>query len=107
MTEATPSPEDITALASLFRRNGYVRWPSQVRRATDGHARYKKGYEVRLVSGSVRELRAIRRLLRAAGFTPGRPFVKARQWRQPIYGRQAVARFLDLIGAPEPNHRRR
>jgi hypothetical protein len=35
--------------------------------------------------------RTIRRLLREAGFKPSRPFAKAQQWAQPLYGREAVA----------------
>ena len=98
MAKVAPAPEVVERLAGLFRRNGYLRWPNPIRRAADPRT-YKKGYEVRLVAESKAELRQIRRLLRAAGFAPGRPFAKARQWRQPVYGRQAVARFLELIGA--------
>lgn len=83
-------------LAAIFQRNGYVRRPNPRRRAAAPRA-YKKGYEVRLVADTVADLRVIQRLLRAAGFKPGRPFAKARQWRQPLYGREAVARFLALV----------
>ena len=65
----------------------------------DGWEQYKKGDEVRLVADSEQELKLIRRLLREAGFKPGRPFAKGLQYRQPIYGRQAVARFLELVDA--------
>ena len=99
MSEVVPSPEVVAGLSALFERNGYVRLPNLDRRAATPRE-YKKGYEVRLVAGSVAELRAVRRLLRAAGFVPGRPFAKARQWRQPVYGRRPVARFLALIGRP-------
>ena len=36
-------------------------------------------------------------MLKAVGFTPGRPFRKAKQWRQPLYGKRVVARFFELI----------
>ncbi len=98
MAEVVPSPAVVEQLAALFRRHGYVRWQNPERLSADGYMGYKKGDEVRLVANTVAELRAIRRLLRQAGFTPGRPFAKARQWRQPVYGRAAVARFLDLVG---------
>jgi hypothetical protein len=50
----------------------------------------------------VTELRNVRRLLKAAGFERGRPFRKDRHWRQPVYGRAAVARFLALVdSAPD------
>ncbi len=91
-------PRVARALGEFFRRNGYVRWQKAERAAEEGWDNYKKGDEVRLVADSARELALVRRLLEAAGFKPGRPFVKGRQYRQPIYGRDAVARFLALIG---------
>lgn len=91
----------VARLASFFRRNGFVRRQDPQRLADEGWERYKKGDELRLVAESAKELRLIRRLLREAGFKPGRPFAKGRQYRQPIYGRQAVARFLDLVAAEE------
>ncbi len=97
MAEVGPSPDVVERLAALFHRNGYVRWPNPDRQASTPRT-YKKGYEVRLVAESLAELREIRRLLRAAGFKPGRPFAKARQWRQPLYGRLEVGRFLKLAG---------
>lgn len=85
-------------MARLFRRNGYVRWQKGERLAKEGYLGYKKGDEVRLTATSDLELLRIRVLLKLAGFKPSRPFVKGGQFRQPIYGRQAVRRFLALIG---------
>jgi len=84
-------------LAQWFRSSGYVRRQNRRRLAEDGYAGYKKGDEVRLVANSLPELQVIRRLLRQAGFKPGRPFAHANQWRQPLYGRDNVARFLALV----------
>ena len=95
--EVTPPALAVAYLAAYFRRNGYVRLPNQDRRHAASRT-YKKGYEVRLVANSETELAIIRHLLRAVGFEPGRAFVHASQWRQPVYGRQAVAHFLVLIG---------
>ena len=106
MVEVKPAREVVEQLAALFRRNGYVRRLNPDRRAAEPRT-YKKGDEVRLVAHSEAELRTIRRLLRAAGFKPGRPFRKAKQWRQPVYGRAAVARFLELIGEAKPAGSRR
>ncbi len=92
-------------LAALFRRNGYVRRQSAARLNAEGYGAYKKGDEVRLVADSRAELAEVRRLLRAAGFKPGRPFRKANQYRQPLYGRQQVARFLALVGEQEAGQR--
>jgi hypothetical protein len=87
----------VAALAYYFERNGYIRRQNQDRLANESSRQYKKGEEVRLVANTVEELEELRRLLREAGFKPGRPFKKARQYRQPIYGRPAVARFLALV----------
>jgi hypothetical protein len=95
-TKHTPS-EALARLAEFFRRNGYVRLPSRDRRAAEGH-QYKKGYEARFVANSAAELQAIRRLLKAAGFSVANPFTHCKQWRQPLYGREAVERFLNAIG---------
>jgi len=84
-------------LATYFWRNGYVRRQNLVRVSQEGPAKYKKGDEVRLVAQSEAELEEIRRLLWEAGLEPGRPFAKGRQIRQPIYGREQVSRFLELI----------
>src|SRR2546430_41842 len=97
VSDRAPSADVVRQLAASFHRNGYMRRPNPDRRKAEPHE-YKKGYEIRLVADSRAELRTIRRLLRAAGFKPPSAFAKARQWRQPIYGWQAVARFLDLIG---------
>jgi hypothetical protein len=93
-----PPAAVVAQLARLFRRNGYVRWQNERRLAADGWQVYKKGYEVRLVANSVKELNGIRRLLVAAGCKPGRWFVKGNQYRQPVYGKAAVLRFLELVG---------
>ena len=58
---------------------------------------YKKGDEVRLCARSAKELAEIRRLLKLADFRPGRPFMKDRHYRQPVYGREEVRRFLNLV----------
>jgi hypothetical protein len=83
-------------LSAFFSRSGYVRF-QQEDRLREGRT-YHKGEEVRLVANSLAELRTIRRLLRTAEFSPGRPFQKHSRWCQPLYGRETVARFLELIG---------
>lgn len=110
---AGQAPEPVAArLAWYFERNGYLRWANAERREAEGSEAYKKGDEVRLVAESRGELATIRRLLRTAGFAAGRPFRKARQYRQPVYGRHQVARFLEMVGTcpirrPERPRRRR
>ncbi|MBI4878863.1 MAG: hypothetical protein HY812_04270 [Planctomycetes bacterium] len=85
------------ALGWYFRRNGYVRRQNAKRVAKEGWQQYKKGDEVRLVANSAVELRILRRLVVQVGLKPGRAFRKGRQYRLPIYGREAVARFLEII----------
>lgn len=97
MAKITPTRHAVKGLATLFHRNGYVRRIDAVRRVQEGQL-YKKGDEVRLVAQSRAELAEIRRLLKQAGFKVSRPFAKARQWRQPVYGVKEVARFLSLVG---------
>jgi hypothetical protein len=86
-------------LGWFFRRNGYVRRVNATRREEEGRL-YHKGDEVRLVAHTKVELIYLRDLLERAGFKPGRPFQKGSQFRQPLYGREAVAQFLALIGDP-------
>ncbi len=56
--------------------------------------KYKKGYEVRLVVKTWREVMRIRQLLHCVGFKAGRPFKKHSRIVQPIYGKAAVEWFL-------------
>jgi hypothetical protein len=91
--------DTIARLAAFFHRNGYVRQQNADRLAAEGYAAYKKGDEVRLVANSLAELAEIRRLLRAAKFKIGKSFRKTNQYRQPVYGREQVKRFLALVGA--------
>ena len=91
------------------------------RYATQGYMKYKKGEEIRLVANGREEQEQILRRLKLAGFKAGRPFRKAPERNQfcvPIYGREQVARFLNMVeetetcdrdrdapcGAPLPHH---
>jgi hypothetical protein len=96
MSKSEPLRRVVESLAEHFRRDGYIRWQNSRRASREGRD-YHKGDELRLAARSQSELRRIRRLLREAGFKPGRPFVKGRQFRQPLYGRQSVVRFLRLL----------
>ncbi|TVR10635.1 MAG: hypothetical protein EA401_12115 [Planctomycetota bacterium] len=84
-------------LAHFFHRNGYVRNKNAQRAEQEGAQRYKKGDEVRLSTRSQEELEEMQELLKQAGFTAGRSFVKGYQFCQPVYGRKAVARFLEMV----------
>jgi len=94
-------------LAWFYRRNGYLRRCDPLRRELLGSRAYKRGDEIRLVANSAEELALIRRLLHEAGFRPGAPFGHSGQHRQPVYGREAVRRFLELVGARGSRRRAR
>lgn len=79
----------IRVLRRYYKRNGCVRIPN-VARSGRRCTGYKKGYEVRLVAHDRDELRAIRDLLRDAGFRVPRFFLKHKQIVQPVYGLEAV-----------------
>ena len=101
MSDKPLDPEVIERLAFYFHRNGYVRRVDAWRRKNEGVS-YKKGSEVRLSAQTKGELREIRALLRKAKFPVSQPFLKAKRWCQPIYGIDAVARFLALVETQEP-----
>jgi hypothetical protein len=88
---------DAARLSRFFHNGGCVRRQDPMRLKDAGYKSYKKGDEARLMADSYEELEAIRESLEAAGFVPGAPFRKGNRFCQPLYGREAVARFLALI----------
>jgi hypothetical protein len=96
---AMPDPPKtvFSNLAWFYNRNGYVRSQNKERMESEGSGRYKKGEEVRLIAYSEHELKVIQSLLSKAGFKYGKPFRKKTLYCQPVYGRQAVARFLQMV----------
>lgn len=95
----TQKPE--IQLAQFFHRNGCMRLPNETRRQEEGPRKYKKGYEIRLVARNEAELEELGRLLQEAGFKLGRPYQKGKQTVQPIYGRQAIERFRQMMSQVE------
>lgn len=84
-------------LAIFYYRNGYVRRADPKRLTGPRTELYKKGSEVRLTAESYKEMLAIRRLLKAAGFKPGKTFRKGGQYRIPLYGHDQVDTFLRFV----------
>lgn len=80
-------------LRAMLAGSGYARVADLAKRKQRGSASYKKGYEVRFVLATKEELAHVRRLLKAAGFEPGKPFAKHSKLVQPVYGREAVERL--------------
>jgi len=94
MNAATPNeltPQQ--TLVQYFERNGCLRRPNPDRRKTETRS-YKMGYEIRFVAHTKRELAELRRAIRGAGLKPGKPFAKVNRWVQPVYGRDAMERFV-------------
>jgi hypothetical protein len=100
--KTTSTSKDLQRIADelrdRFERNGYIRPPFEKLRKGDPTGRFRRGFEFRLTADTRSELMHIRSLLRRAGFKPSRPFVKGYQYRQPVYGRAQLQRFLDLVG---------
>jgi hypothetical protein len=91
-------PQEVVAqLKDLYERQGYIRGQKTARR-NPGSRAYHKGYEARFIAHSLKELREVRRILKAAKLKPGRPFKKGNQWRQPVYGADQIERLLKLVG---------
>ncbi len=97
MSKTKTAGSQLKTLSDFYHRNGYVLVQNASRQKKEGR-KYKKGDEVRLVALSMTELRQIRKLLADAGFKGGRPFKTVNRYRQPVYGREQVQRFLDLVG---------
>ncbi|MBI4712868.1 MAG: hypothetical protein HY762_06185 [Planctomycetes bacterium] len=83
----------LPVLEKFFHRNGYVRVQNYNLKQKLG-AKYHKGWEVRFVLKTPRELTQVYQLLCEAGFKPGNPFTKHGWLIQPVYGKQTVDYFL-------------
>ncbi len=89
---------DQRALAAVYARGGYARFQNPDRHANEGSQRYKKGDEVWLMAASDEELASLQSLLDATGFKAGKPFAKGSRICLPIYGREQVSRFKEIVG---------
>ena len=101
MNKLPTKQKAIAELAERFQRNGYIRRQNTEHLKQVGYMLYKKGFEIRLIAHSVNELHHIQFLLQVLDFTISKPFSVANHFRQPIYGREQVTRFLSLIGYPD------
>lgn len=90
---ATANPT--STLADYLRANSYTRMPDETRQE-EGWSAYKKGYELRIVVKTQQDLRQVRRLLQDASIKPGKAYRKAKQWVQPVYGKEAVTGLLKV-----------
>jgi hypothetical protein len=72
-----------------------MRAPNELRKRHLG-PRDKKGWEVRFVVHNERQLKRLRNLILANGFSLANPFMKHSRWIQPLYGREAAELFIEL-----------
>ena len=91
-----PDSKNLKRLVSLLQRNGCFRSPHQKLRKKLGQ-QYKKGWEVRFILNSGKELSEVRRLLKGLDIQGGSAYKKRSQWVQPIYGKDAVGRFSTFL----------
>ena len=89
-------------LVKLFLRNGCMRYPNEERQKSDGVQKYKKGYEVRWTAVDRTELTEIKGFLEKAGFVAGNDYPKRKHFIQPVYGKDAVFRFQELLAQYQP-----
>ena len=82
--------------SEFFMYPFHVRRPDP-NRQIEGWKKYKKGWEVRILAEDSDDLESLQNVLKELGFNPKRPFLKRDQFVQPIYGRQAVERYLELV----------
>lgn len=96
MRKKTASAPSSTArqLAAWFDAHGWVQSPPKKPKGKAADSRH--GYEVRLTA-SPREVPGLVRMLKQAGFKPGKPHAKGNRLRVPLYGREQVARFKAMI----------
>ena len=85
-------------LVTLLARNGCFRFPREDLRREFGLL-YRKGWEVRFVLESEKEVAEVRRLVQRLGLRPGGSYRKRNQWVQPIYGELAVKMFSSWLRA--------
>jgi hypothetical protein len=94
MGKLKPSKAELE-LIRLYRRNGILRYPNE-ERFGEGMG-YKKGHEIRWMAYSEQEAEAIAGLLQKAGFKHGKIYAKRTQFVLPVYGYDAMVRFVKLL----------
>ncbi len=92
---ATASPRSI--IRAAYARSGWIQSPPDPKMRRKKKAKYRRGYEARL-SVPPADLARVLRSLKALGFSPGSHYEKANCIRIPIYGKEQVARFVELVG---------
>jgi hypothetical protein len=88
-TVSVPSPSSSAAVVTLAKLTRYTRAP-QGKRMGEGSDDYKKGWEVRFVVDSQKDVAGVKKALASLGFNAGKPFAKASRIAVPVYGRAVV-----------------
>lgn len=86
VTKLTTS-KALKLLKGIFLRNGYLRKSNELKQRIFGSQKYKKGYEVRLVTKNQEELDQVQAALSALDLKVAKTFLKAKQIVQPVYGK--------------------
>jgi hypothetical protein len=98
-TKSQPASSVRRRLREFYKRSGWVQARPDPKLRAKRKANYKRGYEVRVAVASKQELAEVQRLLNQSGLKPGKPFKKVNRIVLPIYGKESVERFLELVGA--------
>lgn len=84
-----PANSNTAAVAQLAKLTRYTRSP-QGKRMSEGSDDYKKGWEVRFVVDTQKDVAGVKKALAQLGFRAGKPFPKASRIAVPVYGRTVV-----------------
>lgn len=86
-----------TLLESVFLRNGYIKVKDENLLMEQGWAKYKKGFEVRLIPQDKIELKQIREAIKLIGYNPEKTFKSENRVIQPIYEGELILYFQNLL----------
>lgn len=84
-------------IVDAFQQGGCARIRDLAKRELHTSLKYKKGYEIRLPVSTTEEKLTLLEALELLGFRAGKPYPKHRQFIIPIYGKQQVEKFADLL----------
>lgn len=83
-------------LVEYFFRSGCFRSADPNKRKELGQT-YKKGYEIRFVAYDENELAELKTLMESLGLKHGKTYAKSKTTVLPVYGKQQMERFREII----------
>ncbi len=99
--------EALRVLKEIFLRGGYYRVKNIGKAESFGSQTYKKGYEIRFMPKSKKELELLREAISSLGLYVSKPFKKRNRIVQPLYGKTNMLSFKNLLKPPKLNQRSR